>query len=1207
MLARCSCLASLLTLLLATPLLARHDGAYLRDVTTKLETPHLTWGKPYARGKLKVLAIVPRTVAPREIVELWQRFDIDFSAFTLAHSGLMSFESDAGAAPYDLAVEGTSIEEKTAELLAKLEQPYDGFILANAALDALPTEAQYKLLRRVADGAGLLFVFGRSTRLPLFKHPLPDGRETIFAGVPLAGLSYLQQPATLQALGARTAADLPARLVETFGFYQGRLAVINWGQGSGTYYGGHGLTPPEPYSLQWPAHYEAYLSLVAKALLWTMPAKQPAVTWAELPADGTVLQRGSLAAKVPLRLVASGALKGKLEVAWRDDENLTETRTTVPLDLPAGESSVSLDVPVLKAGGHYLDLLVRSKAGIEQWGSIHLVVESPLTLAKCGTEREFYEAGEPAVVAAELSSPAPAGARLRVTCTDTTGRLYARAETALEPGATAAKLTVSLAGSRTIATRLHAALLAGVQVVDVADSFVFVPRRETDQFRTVLWGGVGCGGSGLGWLAYQQLRRAGFNAILSHPSPDGSQERMLALCDFPLVSYSYRVMLDADENGWRHDGWVRDVADGTLYNPELRQKAIDACVGRTRTAIPFGPLLYSLGDENYLNEDGVQSPSSRAAFAKYLQARYGTIEALNQRWGSTYADWAQIEPLRLNHALKQELWPLAHEELSFQEQEYADYHHMLADALRQADPHARVGAEGSVPGDLERTLEGLDIWGPYSDKLGNELLRSLAKPDLVRGNWWGGYVGSHGGRTSAMPLWRQLLGGAVNTSLYFAAVGSEGLFAGDLSYAGFFEQTLPDLRVIYGGLGQLISTASVPDDGIAVLWSTASEHSARMFAALGTPAAAQTNLLAGLDRLGLGYRFVTSRQVAAGGLKGVRVLLLAGSQALGDGEAQAIEAFVRDGGTLVADQSPGLLTADCRPRWKADPDHWSAGLDALFGLQRHGEPRVQAANGNLQGDWQGRALQLRDLPFRCDASLVDAAGAALGKVGDRPVCLARELGRGRTLLLGFPFPSAEHPDTAPFLRELLAGVGVRPAAWLSPAQGYSYRRFQLGDLTLLGVVREAATARDTTLHLATPSALWDTLAGKPLGLRAEVPLPKAGPAVRVFAVLPSAEQRLSVVAPATVARGAALRLTLSLTARQGGTDGRILRVALLRPDGTEATPYRSYPTVRGGKAVLSLPTALNDPPGGWTVTATDVATGTTARATFRLVTPQRDL
>ena len=54
----------------------------------------------------------------------------------------MSFESDAGAAPYDLAVEGTSIEEKTDELLRKLERDYDAFVFANASLDALPKEAQ---------------------------------------------------------------------------------------------------------------------------------------------------------------------------------------------------------------------------------------------------------------------------------------------------------------------------------------------------------------------------------------------------------------------------------------------------------------------------------------------------------------------------------------------------------------------------------------------------------------------------------------------------------------------------------------------------------------------------------------------------------------------------------------------------------------------------------------------------------------------------------------------------------------------------------------------------------------------------------------------------------------------------------------------------------------------------------------------------------
>jgi len=251
-----------------------------------------------------VLFITPRTFAPREIVELWQRFDLDFDAFTTAHSGLMSFEADAGAAPYDLAVEGTSIEEKTAELLGLLAKPHEAFVMANASLDMLPKEAQYRLLKQVSDGAGLLFTYGRMTRLPIFKQPLADGRDQITQGVPLAATDFFAREDVRKALRVQADGDIPGKVVETYRFGQGRIAVLTWGSGSGTYYGGHGLTPPEAYSLHWAVDYDLFLSLVYRALLWTVGSRQPPVQFTGLPVGGAAYprRRRSAITPVPSRL-----------------------------------------------------------------------------------------------------------------------------------------------------------------------------------------------------------------------------------------------------------------------------------------------------------------------------------------------------------------------------------------------------------------------------------------------------------------------------------------------------------------------------------------------------------------------------------------------------------------------------------------------------------------------------------------------------------------------------------------------------------------------------------------------------------------------------------------------------------------------------------------------------------------------------------------
>ena len=1203
---------------LCRPAGARHNGDYLNQVTTRLQTPHIAWARPYAGGRPRVLFLVPRTIAPREIVELWQRFDMEWDAVTLAHGGLLSFESDAGAAPYDLAVEGTSIEEKTEELRAKLGRPWDAFVLANASLDALPKEAQYKILQQVAEGAGLLFTFGRNSRLPIFRTPLAEERDQILAGVPLAGLDFLRTEKALQALGARTEADLPARLVETFRFHKGRIAVLAYGTPSGTYYGGHSLTPPEPFSLQWPARYEGMLSLVYKALLWTVPAKQPRVRFSALPGDGLRLDRRMLprAVSVGLQVAPAGGLKGQLVVVVRDTTNAEEHRASLPLALRPGDATLSVPLPALKAGGHFLDLVVRSGAGTEAWASVFLRVESALALREFGAPQESYEQGAAVPVAAGLTGPARAGARLRVFLTDTEGRLYFQREVAVAPGKEQITLDCSLDGARSIASRLHGELLVGSEVVDARDQILFAPRRSSGEFRSILWGGLGCGTTGLGWMANREMRKAGFNAVLAHPSADGAQERTLAQADLPLVCYAYRIMGGADDKGWRKDNWgeLRKIEDGCFYNPQVQAAARQSVLDRIRPVIPFGPTLYSLGDENHYDYRSGFSPAGQQAFREYLKRTYGSLDDLNRAWRTEYRDWSDVALLPRDEALKRGLWPMVHEHMAFNESEYADYHHFLADAIRSADRFAIVGAEGSEPGDLEKTITGMEIWGPYADKRGNELLRSLAGPDVVRGNWWGGYSGSHGARAGALLLWKQLLSGAVNTSLFYAATGSEGLFHPDLSFADYFVKMLPEVREIYAGIGQLVSRGRVADDGIAIHWSQASEHAASLFSALGSPKQSHGNLLGTLDRCGLGYRYLTTRMVEDGKLRpdSWRVLFLPCSQAISNREAEAIRRYVEAGGTVVADVGAGMLDGHCQRLWNAGP--WKGQLDDLLGLNRTGEPApkstrpglAEASPLSLDGLFggagagrpaataapvaDGRRWTLVGVPLRVDAAVAAGDARPAAMVDGVPVVLARTVGKGKVGTLNFSFPSGEDAQGLAFVRNLLAAVGVTPTGEMANGDGYLLRRFEVGALTLVGVVRDGEGAGDALLRFAQPAYAYDVRSGEALGRVSQIRIATAGPRARLFALAPAATKRLSVQATGGK-RGRKVGIVVRLDA--GGVDpgGRVIRVRLLRPDGSEATCYRSYLTLTTGGSELQLPTALNDPAGTWSVVATDVATG----------------
>ena len=113
--------------------------------------------------------------------------------------------------------------------------------------------------------------------------------------------------------------------------------------------------------------------------------------------------------------------------------------------------------------------------------------------------------------------------------------------------------------------------------------------------------------------------------------------------------------------------------------------------------------------------------------------------------------------LRLYGLDRQSLWyDETAEETGFQrqfmEKAYSDLHHFLADEIRKVHPGAKVGAEGSRPAEMEQTIDTLEFWGPYSRLVEDEVLRCLGR-DKFRTLWWGGYVGSHGGRGKyPMPL-----------------------------------------------------------------------------------------------------------------------------------------------------------------------------------------------------------------------------------------------------------------------------------------------------------------------------------------------------------------------------------------------------------------------------------------------------------------------
>ena len=277
-------------LILASLALAqeKHPGEYLKIIHTDYETPHATWAKPYAHGPLRALIIVPRREAARDVVELWQRMDLDFEAVVTSSSRVVGADNR-----YDARVEGTSSKEKAEELRAKLKRSYDVIVIANFDFDAIPTEFQYQILRKVVDGTGLVLTYLRPTDLDLFRKPIEGVAERLCDGIPFSGLPWWPETFVAER-ELESVSDIPAELISTWQVGKGRMAVVDWGPPPATHYGGAGMTPQLDFGPELPTYYDYYDSLLARVLYWASQVKEPRIRLSGLGCDALQVARAEV-------------------------------------------------------------------------------------------------------------------------------------------------------------------------------------------------------------------------------------------------------------------------------------------------------------------------------------------------------------------------------------------------------------------------------------------------------------------------------------------------------------------------------------------------------------------------------------------------------------------------------------------------------------------------------------------------------------------------------------------------------------------------------------------------------------------------------------------------------------------------------------------------------------------------------------------------
>lgn len=1125
----------------------KHEGSYIHEITTDYKTPHLAWRTGEQAKPLKAFFIVCRA-GGRDVAELVQRFNIDYTAVTAARAGTFAIENT-----YESAIEGTSFNEKKQELLEKLEKNYDIIILGNIGFDTLPPEVQFKILSKVADGTGLLFVYPQRTKYEkMFSKPSQNTREIL----ELAPTNTFSGP-----LG-----KIPQNiLLKTFTFGKGRLTVINYKSFHPAIYEGLSLSIPNEYSGRWTAEYENNMLLLGRSIFWTAGQKQlPLIECKELASSPELEQKAQ-----NIKLNIKGASNEKLLLRIRNEYNEVVTEKKYEADLP----SITFEIPALPAGKYYLDTVCDGNPG-----SFSFTVKSPLGNPVIQMENNHITNDGTINGILNIEKASSQKLILEADLLDSPYRnIWCKKTFDITAGKKEIAFSISDYYMPTLAGTLKLRILQGSQELANIEKALFFPKHKKEIYIPLSWGSIPQNYLP-SFYASQIIDRLNWNMGLNNPARDGKNAEAAALFNQFLIPYMLRVVIKGNE---KHSNWAeqshlknKTIEDQSFYNPEIKM-AWSKLVADKITNLPqFKPPFYSLGDENTFDYNVGFSPYDEKEFKEFLKKKYRTIERLNAQWESAYKSFDDIKHYSLKEALEEKKFAAWFDHRQFMEKQYADIHHFLAEEIRKHDPGALVGAEGSVPGDLEQTIKGLEFWGPYSDLVMDEVLRSIGS-NRIRMCWWGGYVGSHGGRNNyPIPLWRNLLNGTVNGSAWFASYPghNESMLGSDMSFAKYFKAMLPYLDDLKNGEAQLLINTPLTEDGIAVFYSHESNSSRLLDPRCANPQDSAGTFIRFCYATGLNFNFLTGTMLEKE-LPRYRILFLFGASSMSESEAAAIKKFAEDGGIVVADVNPGIMNEYLRPVKNNM-------LEPLFGdITWDRQPKPELRKISLDTTYKNKKL-------------VFGASKALSCRGI-PVFSVKKIGKGKSILLNFCFSSAQSSATSEnslnqFLSDFLAAENISPSAkvdGIEVNEKFMLRTRAGNGFKVIGLLcGENEIGKNAKLVLNKEGFLFRTGKGflgqgTSFDFKVECPF-------MLFTVYEKMPEAPLVTGENQASPGRPLKLEI-----KGCAEGSILRIQSIAPSG-KPFPLRDKITVADIKGnAENIHFAYNDPCGIWIIKVTDVNTG----------------
>ena len=576
-----------------------------------------------------------------------------------------------------------------------------------------------------------------------------------------------------------------------------------------------------------------------------------------------------------------------------------------------------------------------------------------------------------------------------------------------------------------------------------AASFVLVAlaSAQSTRFETILWRH---GGPRLDARIAARLQRAGVSAVSVDQGEDPARMRELGLRFYldhaagkgtlHLREPEFRAALEAYERSRDPKHLVRPRS---LHDADVRRSLLELLRKRVPRAKRHGALMISLDDEISTTRfatplDFCFSKSSLTAFREFVRARYGKLARLSQAWGREVASFEQLRPPTTDEVRAREFgaeWPknLAdwNDHREFMDASMQELLGLLCNESRRLAPKTPVGFEGGqAPAafggwDWSRLLTHVDYVEPYDIGGAREVVRSLRSAGTKHFETIFPPEDPRQLELSVARLYDAFAHGLSGVVLW-----SSGRFMNDNgTLTGFGQRLSVELPRLSGPAGAALAGAEVYAGEVAILESQASvrlhwmldsrkdgETWLRRFATHerehSTAIAARVSWIRLLQDLGFAFRFVTPRDLRRdkfGGGRRPKVLILPSALALGDESLRAIETFARDGGLVIADETPARYSDRLVRRERP-------ALDAFFGIER-GAARRHLSGGRVGNAATRLASRLavvetgiapQGITIARQAGALRSGGLLRSLASSAPAAwcqFERPVGRGRAVLL----------------------------------------------------------------------------------------------------------------------------------------------------------------------------------------------------------------